>query len=266
MDSKPMTSEQSSVWVGVSLNSLLWFEGEFPSTDKGEGELASSFLNFISGPFSSWQSDDARRDYQQISKQDRAFWAVPSHSRIFNGIVRPVHNAKAALILGHHIACIALCGTVCEMICLFRFEVAKEASSDSDWLQRAERTIREQYPKADPKAGFDGLSQSRRIRVLRELGLFDETLLQKLSNVHDTRTEYMHFWSDDASRTAKDAMRLYEYAVNICSYLIGIRVTTEGSAGGFHPEFEVWMRKKGLVQESRPIGNGEGESARVQPG
>jgi hypothetical protein len=65
-----------------------------------------------------------KKRYLRVSTQDLDIFLVPPENLIFKRIVLPLKSAKQAFCFADFIACVALCGMVCEMAILFLCDLA----------------------------------------------------------------------------------------------------------------------------------------------
>lgn len=197
-------------------------------------------MDFLRGPFARTSLDELRGRYDEISKVDRQLFAIPQHPRLFNGIVTPLHNAKAAFIMGHFLSCIALAGVICEMVAIFRFEIAS--------IQCGGKELDASRQKLLWGKSFEMLGQKDRIGALEALGLLDEATIKAMNDVQGLRRKYMHLLTDEKSSEEADGKRAYSLAVQACAAVVGAKLQDGSFAIHFHPDLIRWLQHKGLLK------------------
>jgi hypothetical protein len=239
--------------VGIALNPLLWVHGDPLHQPTGAAPSAEQLLDFLRGPFATTSLDELRGRYEEISKTDRPLFAFPQHPRLFNGIVTPLHNAKAAYIIGHFLSCIALAGVICEMVAIFRFEIAS--------IQCGGKTLDESRQKLLWGRSFEMLGQKERIGALDALGLLDHSTIKAMADVQGIRRKYMHLLTNEKDSEKVDAKRAYSLAVEVCAAVVGAKLQDGSFAIHFHPDLTRWLKERGLLkprEENSERGPGEG--------
>jgi hypothetical protein len=228
-------------FVVIALNPLIW-----PAADPVIGPVAGevtteNLLNFLHGPFAHTSLEELRARYGKISEFDGGLIAVPQHPRLFNGIVTPLHNAKAAYVIGHYLSCIALCGVICEMVAIFRFEIAN--------MKCAGKPLDDDRQRLLWGRTFEMLGQKDRIGVLEVFGLLDQKVIQALNDVQGIRRRYMHLLRDDKGQESADALQAYSCAIQVCVAVIGAKVQPGSHSIEFHPNVNSWLMGQGLVMQ-----------------
>ena len=89
--------------VPFALNLLKW-----PAADETIASLAGlqpsaeNLLSYLLLASTEEPLEDSLGRYYELSRMDDGLVALPVHERIVRGILAPIHNAKAAYVLGHY--------------------------------------------------------------------------------------------------------------------------------------------------------------------
>jgi len=235
------TSPPDSHPITIALNPLRW-----PQAEEGMRILlkqapdSENLLRFLRAPFAQAGIDDFVRRYQTLSAHDAGLFAAPVHPRIIRGILQPVHNAKAAFVLGHFASCIGLCGVAAEMLAVFRFDIA-DSSSGGQPLDDARR--RHLWGTS-----FEGLRQSVRSSALFALGLINEEALALFKRVSGIRNKYVHSISRDAECEEADATQVYRATLDLTTRILGLSV--DGTQVALHPDVVRFLSHEGPLGRS----------------
>lgn len=233
-------SGPSSLRMDIAFNPLKWTEHEFGQLlIGGGGATPEGLLNFLRGPFQSTTLDELKARYDQLAVYDNRLMAVPRHPRLLNGVLRPVHNAKSAFILGHYVSCISLAGVVAEMLAIFRFEIAGVTTASGPLDDLKQRLL---WGRT-----FEQLGQQNRADALHALSLIDEPTWSLFKNLLGVRRKYMHLLEDDRTGEQQDAEKAYSISLSLCSAVIGGQ--TQGGSRGlrFQPDVMRWAATNNLI-------------------
>ncbi len=222
-----MTSEVPQEEVGgssprttlpIALNALRWpHADEFMSRLVQGHPSAENLLDFVRGPFMRASLDESLARYQRASRVDGMLFALPSHDSLARGVLVPVHNAKAALVLGHYLSCIGLCGVVSEVLCVLRFDAA-EVQCGGATLDRAKQ--REMWGRE-----FERLYQGQRVGALSALGLISPPTRDLLRSIAAIRNKYMHIYGSEGGAEEADAFEVYRATCEATVAVLGLGVT-----------------------------------------
>ncbi len=160
--------------------------------------------------------ESIRSRTEALAAHDRDLKAVPREQLILRRIVWPLRAAKQSYILGNYLGCIALCGTISEMLAVLRFEVSLHAKCSSGSQKRL-------YGSR-----FDRLGQSRRIDVLSELGLYVGEDVDLSRGIKEIRDRYLHALNVPVENIEADATSIYRATVLIVDSMVAVR-------GGLRP-------------------------------
>ena len=153
------------------------------------------------------------RRYDEVSEFDRLLPVVPADDTILAKIVWPLRSAKQAYILGDSLGCIALSGSVGEMVATFVFELTG--------LQVGGKALAPTPQKRLFGKRFEALGQSRRVDVLRTLGVWAEPEVTKAKNLAWIRNRYVHGLSEGMAGIQHEAFQAYRLAAELTSWAIG---------------------------------------------
>jgi hypothetical protein len=117
--------------ITVALNGLRWLQAEEVMRHLINQEPDhENLLLFLHAPFSQPVIEDFVQRYRALSEHDATLFAAPVHERVSHGIMQPLHNAKAAFVLGYFASCIGLCGVTVEMLGTGPADPGQPSSSD----------------------------------------------------------------------------------------------------------------------------------------
>lgn len=169
---------------------------------------------------------------------------VPSEPNILEKLVWPLRCARGNFALGNYVACIALCGMVCEMLAILLWEIS---------TPRVRAVSLGTSVEADGDAvfgdgGFERLGQERRIPVLRALGLIDAAAEQAFGRVRLLRKRYLHFLSHDHARGEEDAKQAFADAAHVVAFVVGPTDVREGVVF-LRKELSEYLAREGVLVE-----------------
>lgn len=237
-DPQPPTEPRQ---IAVALNGLRWLQAEEVMRQLiNQGPDHENLLRFLHAPFSQPVIEDFVQRYRALTGHDATLFAAPVHERISRGIMQPLHNAKAAFVLGHFASCIGLCGVTVEMLAIFRFEIAGVRCGD--------QPLDEDRQRALWGSTFERLNQGVRTTALSALGLIDQPTLDLFKRVTGIRNKYMHFLSRDAVHEEADAIQVYKATAEVTARILGIGLN--GSTLTLHPDVVQFLEKS--EGEKRP--------------
>ncbi|MBD5654658.1 MAG: hypothetical protein IAI50_05695 [Candidatus Eremiobacteraeota bacterium] len=164
--------------------------------------------------------------YKEISVEEPRIFLAPIG--FLEKIVWPLRHAKMAYALGNPTSTIALCGMVCEMVTILAFEAHGRYGIGA-------------HPPSHRASAAFGLFDSRkctrarqatRINALSELGLIDQSTHDQLSEIANTRNEYLHVLSHSWEHINNDARKVFLNAVSCVVAILGLNMSTQ-EAGRF---------------------------------
>ncbi|MBK7878831.1 MAG: hypothetical protein IPJ77_24490 [Planctomycetes bacterium] len=229
--------------IAVALNGLRWLQAEEVMRHRiNQGPDHENLLRFLHAPFSHSVIEDFVLRYRTLTEYDATLFAAPVNERISRGIMQPLHNAKAAFVLGHFASCIGLCGVTVEMLAIFRFEIADVRCGD--------QPLDEDRQRALWGSAFERLNQGVRTTALFALGLIDQPTLELFKRVTGIRNKYMHFLSRDAVHEEADAAQVYKATAELTARIFGIGLS--GSTVTLHPDVVRFLERSGGVDRTGP--------------
>jgi len=160
---------------------------------------------------------------------NNSLFIAPLEPRILNKLAYPLRNAKGCYLLGNYLATIALCGYVAEMVATLLLELALPS---------------------EPSKKFDRLPQSQRIARLRRLGRLTKEDARRFTLVSKMRNDYLHVWSEDHDQAHADAARVFDNAVSLVVFGLGLSVLNSKLA--LRPELVEYLRQRGVFRSSAP--------------
>lgn len=222
----------------ILLRPLWWRETPLPGEGGPSEVTAEGLLDFLRGPLSTTTLAELKIRYDELAVLDHKVLAVPKLDLLVDRIVRPIHNSKAAYVLGHFPSCIAQAGLVAEMLAILKFSI-------NDVVTRS-GPLDEARQKLLWGRKFVDLGQKDRIGALLALGLISEDASGAFHELSGIRRAYMHFLDRKQNREQPDAKRAYELALDIFVSVIGPQVQPGSSAIHFNDDVFRWARKNGL--------------------
>jgi hypothetical protein len=219
-------SENSGTPIDIWVNPLRFFSLEGPPFNPDDAEINyPKLLNDLHGRDDDKLVDDkllekVRERYKLLTSYDSNLFIVPVNNVIQKKLVWPLRSAKQAFCLGNYLGCIALCGTVAEMITIFLFEIANITINGVKLDDSAQRKL---FGNT-----FEKLGQERRLEVLEIYGILNNKLAHEANQIRGIRKMYLHILSKDFTNLEKDAVNVYKSA----SSLVGEMVTLKPGEGG----------------------------------
>lgn len=207
--------------IGIWVNPLRFFslEGEPFNSDSDEIDY-SKLLNDLRNSDDDKSLEKIYERYKALTQYDSNLFLVPVNEVILKKLVWPLRSAKQAFCLGNFLGCIALCGTVAEMITIFLFEIASTTINGEKLDDVAQKKL---FGNT-----FERLGQERRIEVLEVYGILKKELANEANDIRGIRKTYLHILSKEFTNLEKDAVKVYRSA----SMLIGEIVTLKTGEGG----------------------------------
>jgi hypothetical protein len=228
--------------IRVRLNPLWHPQFQLITNRKGGAAKASAeeLLAMMCGLGVSSHPDAAWERYLAIAEKDAHLTLFPDERALFDLIITPLMNAKAAFMTGSYTATIALSGAVGEALADFVFRIYAPDPEDP----------RVPKKRKDDLHRFDRAGQSNRITILSALEIARPEATTHLRALNDLRNFYLHPAERTGRSAEQDALIAYEHAVWWASDVVGRDVRD----GGWHlgtPMFQ-YLQKLGVVVEAPP--------------
>lgn len=208
---------------------LIWYEADERPLERRRFPLLpfsdeQSFMNFMCRDRSKNYMKDVMAAYRKITSAEGDFEirAIIGEPRIAGRLVDPLHDAKAAFIVGNYLGTIAMSGLIAETVTILLFEIS-EAGLDPELVRSA---IDAELRETTKDRSFQGLSQARRVSVLNTLKLVTEQQTSWLAKIADVRKRHLHLLSEPMP-TADEAIEVFQ-----CALKLIYTVTREPGATG----------------------------------
>ncbi len=174
---------------------------------------------------------------RRISATARELFAVPDEPAILEKLVWPLREAKASYVLGNHLAVVAMCGSVGEMVAVLLMRLAEVELRGKEWKDGGGAPFEE---------WIEGLRQADREKILRRHSLVGQGVLEVFRMVRLTRNRYLHRWSQGHASLAKDAEACFHAATGLVVEAIGQDVR-EGRIV-LNPRLVSYLEREGLYR------------------
>ena len=223
----------------VFVNPLAFLEVDEPWARVVEGKPDyEAVLRLLCTPGTDSDLDSLVARYKEISTESKRLFAAPYEESILQKLVWPLRNAKASYMVGNYIGTIALCGMVAEMAAILYFEISETTMNGQEMSEGTEQKL---FGRS-----FEKLGQERRVDVLSAYGIIDKETHGAFEAIRNVRRGYLHLYSQEHSKVAKDAVQAFQAALTIIVNLIGQEV----NEGKIHlkPAFVRYLDKKGLLE------------------
>lgn len=220
-------SENNGNPIDIWVNPLRFFSLEGQPFNPDDTEIDyPKLLNDLHGRDDDKLVDDkllekVRERYKLLTSHDSNLFIVPVNTVIQKKLVWPLRSAKQAFCLGNYLGCIALCGTVAEMITIFLFEIANITINGVKLDDIAQKNL---FGKT-----FEKLGQERRLEVLEVYGILNKELVNEASQIKGIRNSYLHILSKDFTSLEKDAESVYKSASRLIGEMISLKVGEGGT-------------------------------------
>lgn len=180
--------------------------------------------------------EGVRERTKALAAHDHELNAVPRESLLLHRIVWPLRAAKQSFILGNFLGCIALCGTISEMLAILRFEVSTHAQSTSGSQKRL-------YGNR-----FDRLGQSRRLDVLSEHELYEPEQVHLAREIKKIRDRYLHALDAPFETSEDDAVEIYGATVQLVDAMIAVRGSSPPGSVAPGSHLIQYLRDQGVLR------------------
>ena len=197
-------SPTSEGTVQITLNLLTFIEAdEELMLAKGDQKpTCNDILKFLS-TLESPSIDEIVGRYRELAGEEmKQLQILPAERRILHKIVLPLRAAMGSYMVGNYLGTIAICGAVCEMITILWYDLAKVRSKDAVMDETTQKRI---YGDK-----FEKLYQTRRISVMRGVGLIDEDTERLLRIPLSIRSKHLHHFSEPHENAKDDARAVWQ--------------------------------------------------------
>jgi hypothetical protein len=219
-DKKHM-NKNSETPFGIWVNPLRFFSLEDHPLRHDDAEIDYvKLLSDLQEPDGDKSIEGVLERYKHLTSYDSNLFLVPVNNVILKKLVWPLRSAKQAFCLGNYLGCIALCGTVAEMIVIFLFEIANITINGEKLDDAAQKKL---FGNT-----FEKLGQERRLEILEAYGILKKDLINEANQIKGIRKMYLHILSKDFVNLEQDARQVYKSA----SILVGEMVTLKPSENG----------------------------------
>jgi hypothetical protein len=192
--------------------------------------------------------------YAQLGNSDGMLFAFPLEQVLMEKVLIPLHQAKAAFIMGHELGCIALSGMVGEMLSIFRFQISPHGSGPHAMTE----TQQERFFGRT----FERIDHGRRIGILELLRLIDSQTADQFLRLSRTRNAYLHRLSEPHEELAKNAKEAYGIVAGLAAKILGLGIETR--VVKISPEVLDYVRNR--AQDTPPEGTPpSGSSTPTEP-
>ena len=180
---------------------------------------------------------------RRISARARVLFAAPDEPAILEKLVWPLREAKASYVLGNHLAVVAMCGLVAEMVAVLLMRLAEVELRGKEWKEGGQATYEE---------WIEGLGQARREKILRQHSLVGQDVVEMFRTIRLTRSGYLHRWSQGHASLAKDAEACFHAATGLVVEAIGQDVR-EGRIV-LNPRLIAYLEREGVYRPGAAAG------------
>ena len=197
-------------------------------------------LRYLCGAAFPHDLDTLLARYETLSKKEQARFDITPVVREFTeGLVWPLHHAKASYLLGNYLGTIAVCGMVCEMLAMLLYEMHPFFVDGKPISRSGEEKVF--------GGKFQDLPQKRRVGILHTFGLMKDEIKGRFDSVRDTRNKYLHPAPNAEYASQADAEDVY-----VSTLFLLVKVTGYTIRSGkicFAPQFLKWLRRRGSATE-----------------
>lgn len=229
------------VLVPVFVNPLVCFFADeaWSDMDLRQPDL-ESLLEYLCTPGEECSVQSVISRYREIKDEPQGIFAAPSEPQILEKLIWPLRNAKASYMLGNYLGTVSLCGTVAEMIAILLFDISR--------LEFRGAVMTEEIQKTLFGSTFEKLGQDRRVSILLGLNVIDPKAKSLFDEIRRIRKRYLHFFSQDHSALASDAVACYQATLQVVISVIGQEIRDGKIA--LNPKLMDYLHHKGIVQDS----------------
>lgn len=145
---------------------------------------------------------------------------VPNEQKLVERLLKPLKSAKRLYCLGEFLGTVALSGLVGESLAMLVYRMHR--------IQLGGKQIEKGQEQQLFGRDFDALDQSRRIEILRCLGLITDPKKQLFSDLRGTRNKYLHLWEVDSSQLEGDAKKSFLSTLRLFKEISGVDIGQSG--------------------------------------
>lgn len=196
------------------INPLTFLEIDEPCAAK-DGSIPSSdeVLRFICSPDQAYDVKSLIDRYRHISIESQRLLAAPAEKNILEKLVWPLKHSKSSYMVGNFLGTISLCGMVAEMVAILVFDISNVTINGKPMAEEQQRALF--------GSSFERLGQERRVSILRSYGLIDDQTKARFDLVREKRRRYLHFFSQEHTNLADDAVKVFDATVALVVSVIG---------------------------------------------
>jgi len=175
--------------------------------------------------------------YGEISAFDQKITIALHDDQELSEFVSVLRAAKTLYVIGHYLACIALCGYLGEAIAVFLIEQTQIRVRK----QPLSRSAFEKVFGADP----DGLSQARRLAILGVMMGVDRDLLEKANRIRKIRNKHLHPGQPRSDTMKRDASEAYGLAAELVEPFAGLAIGEDSKVRLNPTQTQYWRSLEG---------------------
>jgi hypothetical protein len=215
-----MSDNKITLDVWVNPLRFLSLEGP-PLNPKGTEIDYQGLIDDLCRPNNDRSVESIRERYKRLTNSDASLFLVPVNESILQKLVWPLRSAKQSFCLGNYLGCIALCGTVAEMITIFLFDRAGPTINGA----KMDLTIQKKLFGNS----FEKLGQERRVEILEAYGILKKELADAADQIRGIRRAYLHILSKEFNGLEKDAETAYKCATKLVTEIVGLTPAESGT-------------------------------------
>lgn len=175
--------------VQGQLNPLIWHEVHLEKDSAGFTIPPDGVLGFFKGVGSARpDSDSMLAHYKEIADLLNPIFFTPHHPIINVKILGPLRSSAANFTVGNYVASVALSGMVAEILTVLWFQISDIRVGPDQMDKKAQIELFGQT--------FDWCNQSRRLKILRRLGIINQDIFDSLEWIREKRNNYVHGFNE----------------------------------------------------------------------
>lgn len=188
--------------IGVSLNHLSYLWATNPNQVTCE-----NLIEHLIGDGKPTRVEGAVYQYKKIEPFIKLGF-LPAHPKFVQMIIESLRYSICDFMIGNFLGTISLCGTVCEMMVIFLFNVWNEEVSGKKLNDEGQKIFFKN------KYSFEEQGQKTRISNLNRIGMIDDETKTYLDDVRKIRNEYLHYYSKVPDETSQDALIVFQKTID----------------------------------------------------
>lgn len=173
-------------------------------------------LAFVFAPDVEATAEAFTARYRELVQIGAWLPVAPAEASILEKLVWPLRSAIGSYALGNHLASIAMCGLVGEMVAILLWDVSSVTYQG--------QPIDEAQAKQLFGSSFEKLGQDRRVQVLRASRLIDDAAKQHFDDLRYIRKRYLHLFSQPHDAVAADARKAFGAASALVQLGLAIKI------------------------------------------